>query len=812
MLRLNYIVFTLIIITTFTSNAFSQRKKKSINATRVTEAPKIDGKLNEKIWQNLPVATEFTQTIPYNGRPGTQNTEVKIAYDDEAIYFGAMLYDTSPDSILTGLGRRDAFDDEITADLFIVELNPYNDDQMLSAFKLSASGVQIDEKVTYGHWDKSWDAVWYSAVNVVDSGWIAELKIPYSALRLPSKDVQTWGMHMLRCLKRKEEWNSWNFVNEKEISTVHQVGQLTGIENVKPPVRLSFTPYFSTYWLHDDEKDASSYSFKGGLDLKYGINESFTLDMMLVPDFGQVQSDDPVLNLSSVETYYDERRSFFTEGTELFNKAGIFYSRRIGAQPKGYWNAYNQINDEEELTENPSETQILNATKISGRNNSGLGIGFLNAITANTYATARNHETGEKREIKTQVWTNYNVMVLDQALKNNSSISLINTNANRFDDAYVANVTGIDFKFANKKNTYAVFGKGALSQTYNDSTELGYYYDISFNKTKGDFKFALSQTLYSDTYNPTDFGYLSNNNEIRNKLSFNYDITEPFWRILSWHNNITFWYTMHYNPNEYARFEIDVSSTVVFRNQLVANMFTGTTPVEKFDFFEPRVKGWKYREPTAYYLGGNIQTDQKKLFSIFIDVAYWKASEYEKQARLFTLAPSFRINNKLTFSFQIQGSILDNATGFAGKTMANDSIFFGRRDENYISNTISGNYIFSNKSSIQLRARHYVSTVDYKQFYILNSDGTFNDNYDGEPALDISFNAFNVDLIYTWQFAPGSELSLMWKNDISNYVNEIENNYFTNLDKTWRSPQKNTLSFKILYYLDYQYLRRRRKN
>jgi hypothetical protein len=790
---------------------FAQHQKKSINATRITEAPKIDGKLDEAVWQNLPVATDFTQTIPYNGRPGTQKTVVKIVYDDEAIYFGAMLYDSSPDSILTGLGRRDAFDDEITADLFIVELNPYNDDQMLSAFKLSASGVQIDEKVTYGNWDKSWDAVWYSNVSIVDSGWIAEVKIPYSALRLPSKNVQTWGLHLWRCLKRKEEWTSWNFVNEKEESTVHQVGQLTGIEDVKPPVRLSFTPYFSTYWLHDDEKNASSYSFKGGLDLKYGINESFTLDMMLIPDFGQVQSDDPVLNLSTVETYYNERRGFFTEGTELFNKAGIFYSRRIGAQPTDYWNVYSGLNEQEEVVENPSETQILNATKVSGRTNKGLGIGFLNAITTNTYAKVRNNETGEEREVKTQVWTNYSVVVLDQALKNNSSISLINTNVDRFDDAYVANVTGIDFKFANKNNTYAIFGRGALSLIYNEGTELGHFYNVSINKIKGDFKFGLSQTLYSDTYNPTDLGYLANNNQIQNSLSLNYDITEPFWHILSWYNNITFWYDMLYKPMDYARFEIDIASTVVFRNQLTINVFTGATPIEKYDHYEPRVEGWKVMEPTAWYLGGNFRTDQKKLFSLFVDAAYWETTKYEKNTKMFTLAPSLRLNNKLTLGFEFQLSLLTNAIGFASKTTNNDSIFFGRRDIDNYSNTITGNYIFNNKSSISLRARHYQSKVEYKQFYILNRDGTFNENYNGTPAENINYNTFNVDLIYTWQFAPGSELSLMWKNDIMNYSTQIGNDYFADLNRTWNSPQKNTLSFKLLYYLDYQYLRRKSK-
>ncbi len=798
-----------ILLTGISFITFSQEKDKKFVATRIQNPPQIDGILDDEVWKNLPVATGFTQTIPYNGQSATQNTEVKIVYDDYAIYVGAMLYDSAPDSILTGLGKRDSEDNEINADLFIVELNPYNDDQLLYAFKLSASGVQIDEKVGYASWDKTWNAVWYSDVSVNDKGWTAEIRIPYSALRIPSKDEQVWGMHLYRCIKRKEEWNSWTFVDEKEESTVHQAGELYGINNIEPPLRLSITPYISTYWDHNSSTGKQEMSLKGGLDLKYGINKSYTLDMMLIPDFGQVQSDDAVLNLTSVETYYSENRGFFTEGTELFSKADIFYSRRIGATPVNYSKAYSELQDNEYVSENPLETQIINATKISGRNANGLGIGFLNGVTACESATIKNSETGDKRSFQTQPLTNYNVLVFDQALKNNSSISLINTNAWYTDHSRVANVTGTEFTLMNNKNTMALFGKGALSQIYEKDTDLGYYYDVSINKVSGNFKFRLNQVLLSDTYNPTDLGYLANNNQIQNNLRLTYNITKPFGKVLSTYNNLIFTNSWLYKPIEYAVFEINFDSYTTFKNQFQLGIFAGSTPIKKYDFYEPRVTGWKYEEPTAGYVGINGQTDTKKTFALFTEYFLWKANEYHKSTEIYTLMPSFRFNNKWTLNYTIWNELDKNAIGYVDQNSLTNMIYFGRRDINTMGNTLQTNYIFNKKSSISLRARHYWSTVDYKQYYTLRKDGTLNSETDFEGTNNINFNALNIDMVIRWHFAPGSQLTLVWKNDIYDTRNKIQKSFIDNLSDTWNSTQKNSISLKVLYYLDYLYLKKK---
>jgi hypothetical protein len=198
---------------------------------------------------------------------------------------------------------------------------------------------------------------------------------------------------------------------------IYQEGQLTGLKDIKPPLRLSLSPYIATYF--ETKSSGSGFLYKGGLDLKYGINESFTLDMMLIPDFGQIQSDDQELNLSPYELYYNEKRQFFTEGMELFDRAGILYSRRIGAAPK--FSVSDFLKDGEEATSMPSETQLVNATKISGRTGKGWGVGFLNAMSLPAYATLEDTSSGATRDVLVQPFTNYNVSVVDKSLKNNFS-------------------------------------------------------------------------------------------------------------------------------------------------------------------------------------------------------------------------------------------------------------------------------------------------------------------------------------------------------------------------------------------------------
>ncbi|MEH6408507.1 MAG: DUF5916 domain-containing protein, partial [Leeuwenhoekiella sp.] len=308
------IVIALLLISFYATNAQENDSipRKKITIAKVTDSPKIDGILDDDVWKNASIATDFVERMPNNGVPASDSlkTEVKIVYDDLGIYFGATMYDPDVSKILTELTERDNIGND---DFFFILLNGYNDRQQSLQFIVTAAGVQYDAKMTNDNEDDSWNGVWYSAVNIEKNAWVAEIFIPYSEVRFPKKNVQEWGLNMEREFRRTRTRYSWSPVNNEKGSFSIYDGEVYGIENIKTPTRLSFQPYFSTYVTSYDGK--SDVSLNGGMDLKYGINDAFTLDMILIPDFGQTKFDDAVLNLSAFEVQYNERRPFFTEGT-----------------------------------------------------------------------------------------------------------------------------------------------------------------------------------------------------------------------------------------------------------------------------------------------------------------------------------------------------------------------------------------------------------------------------------------------------------------------------------------------------------------
>ncbi|HSN49638.1 MAG TPA: DUF5916 domain-containing protein, partial [Bacteroidales bacterium] len=380
-------IFLVFLMSIMNFTLFAQENKRTISAASITSDISIDGVLDETAWQSASVASDFVQRSPFNGKPATHKTEVKVLYDNTGIYVGAMMDDPSPDSILRQVSLRDG--SNVNADYFIFVVNPFNDGLNAFCFMVYASDVQSDFRIisTNNQDDITWDAVWQSKTRINKNGWVCEMKIPYSAIRFPKQAEQIWEVNFQRDIRRTRETTTWSRVDNKVQGYVNQSGLLTGIRNIKPPLRLSLMPYVSGYLEQVPGKPDWGFSYNYGTDLKYGINQSFTLDMTLIPDFGQVPSDDKVYNFSPFEIRYNEKRQFFTEGTEMFDKGGIFYSRRIGTEPINYGSIH--TDSCEIISDNPVQTKLINATKISGRTNKGLGIGLFNAMSANTWATVK---------------------------------------------------------------------------------------------------------------------------------------------------------------------------------------------------------------------------------------------------------------------------------------------------------------------------------------------------------------------------------------------------------------------------------------
>lgn len=781
----------------------AQDSIKSLTVVRVAEPPKIDGVLDDEVWKNVQVANEFVQFWPDNGAPAWQQSEVKFVYDNTAFYIGAMLYDTSPDSILTGLSERDNINN---ADYMGVYLDPVGNGMNGYGFFVTSSGIQVDMKVDTHNEDGSWDAVWMSETSLTDNGWIAEIKIPYTAIRFPNTDQQNWKINVWRNIMRHRQNTNWNFIDREKDGLLPQSGKLHGIEGIKPPVRLSLSPYISAYFEKNPENNEIGSAFNGGMDIKYGLNESFTLDMTLIPDFSQVQSDDKVLNLSPYETYYSEKRPFFNEGTELFNKLGLFHSRRIGGKPTRHGDIEDELNDGDSIVFNPAETRMLNATKLSGKTKGGLGIGVFNAMTREARAIVAD-SSGNERTIITQPFTNYNMLVLEQDLKNNSYINFSNTNLYRPDDKYSANVTGADLVLKNKTKNYLLQSRAFLSQKYSDTSndELGHSVFLHAGKISGKFQGHVKFKLLSDKYDYNDMGFMERNNYTRTNIYLRYEKNKPFWIFNSFHTHVDLYRWSLYKPSVFTSSYAYYNLRVKTKSMYTAAFNTSIYPKGEKDYYEPRVEGRYVNSfKKQYHIGGWVESDSRKKITVFYNpgTRWWNDKGHYQYWQFASI--NFRASDKLSFAYDMGLTEVFNEIGWVKTNDDDDNIiYFGRRDVKTFSNVVSAKFIINKSSYFSIRLRHYNKDVKYnEQFYELETNGDLRNSIYSDNHNQ-SYNVFNVDMKYVWRFAPGSEFSIVWKNIIERDEDIILPNYLENLDKTINHPQTNSLSIKLIYYLDY---------
>jgi len=804
------------------SNAQSQTPRQ-LPAKRTTQPVKIDGLLNDAAWKDAAMMNDLVEFRPKMGaKENHENrSETFLMYSNEGIYFGGFLYERTKDSIATELAGRDGFG---TNDYIGLIFDTYYDKINGFEYFVTPLNEQWDAKMAPAsngnNEDFSWNAVWQSGAVIHDNGWSFEMFIPYSAIRFGQKEVQDWGLNITRRRRKTEQQYTWNPIDVNVNGFLTQEGIWTGITNIKPPMRLQFSPYFSVYANHFPANQPGQKNWtsqvNGGMDVKYGINQAFTLDATLIPDFGQVQSDNQVLNLSPFEVKFNENRSFFTEGTELFSKGNLFYSRRIGGTPIHLYDAYN-VSPGEVVVKNPSESKLINASKISGRTQKGLGIGILNAITKPQYATIENTTTKEQYQFETDPLTNYNILVLDQTMKHNSSISFVNTNVWRSGSDYDANVSAALFDLNDKKNMWNAGGKLAMSNLIGYKTggkpETGLSHQLYFGKTSGRFNFNIYQERTDTRFNSNDMGYFTNNNFLDHGTWVGYRWTEP----KKWYNRIF----LNFNANlsmlqkaidpitqTYQSANFNINSNIQTKKLWWFGGFTGYN-FRQNDFYEPRREGWYFKRGSSLEIGGWVNSNESKKYSFFIEIFGSKRFNfYNSHGYNFNLGQNIRLNNKLSFSHRVSFNPQYNNIGYV-HIPGNAAINFTKRNRNTIEHILSAKYNFTNKMGITYRARHYLSTVDNKEFYILQSNGELASNPMNYTANQ-NVNFFNIDMVYTWQFAPGSFINIVWKNAVVDFDGHVQKNYFKNLDRTMQADENNNISLKVIYFLDYLQLKKKK--
>ena len=811
-----------ILLIFFISLNYAQQRKK-IDIKRFDIPPKIDGIVDDKQWKGLTPAIKFERWMPNNGSSEKKGYEnfVYLGYDDNAIYVGAIL--NNPNPIPVEFSQRDDIW-QVKAETFFVSINTYDDNANYQSFQVTSAGTQGD-RYTSGQMsmdDQNFDTVFESKVAIISKGWSVEMKIPYSALRFPSKDSQKWGINFGRKIAESGEVYTWNLVDITKANYPESMGITSSIENISPPLRLFFYPYLqSSVDIIKGSSPLSNYS--AGMDLKYGINNSFTLDATLIPDFGQVTFDDKELNLSPFEQKFDENRAFFTEGASLFKKgdsrgSNFFYSRRIGDEIN--FNENDFLKNNEEIINYDGKPDLLNSIKITGTTNSRLSIGFINSITDNAYVRIIDTLTGKTRKEKIAPLTNYNVITLSQQLINDySSISFSNTNVQRSGKFHNSNNSNLVFDLFDYNRIYNLKGSIYQSDSPKYSEIKGFRGSLQLSELTGNFRFGLGWNGVDKYYYQNELGYFNTKNDQRFYGRVRYETfkaTEKFEKIEGYIfvsersrfypkllKSVGTRIGVDITTPELNKFEFDIDYTSKYKN-----------------FDEPRSEDVFILEPAQFEFQSKFNSDRRKKIQYGFELAHSfglneefneKKSNYE-----IGLGLGVRVSNKLNLEYESGFQIIYDDIGYVFKekiSEINSKIYFGNRNVKAIENNFELNYNFDSFMSINLKLRQFWSTANYlNSFYLLKDNGKreISNKNISDYNPNTNFNLWNFDLGFNWEFAPGSKATLLYRNNIFNENNLSGISYYNSTKNLFNKPINHQFSLRINYFIDFNLIRKKK--
>ena len=811
----------LFIILFFIMNVYTQ-ERKSIEALRFLVPPTIDGNISENEWEQIKPATNFTLFQPEirSGEkiPNGYETHVYFGYDDKAIYVAAQLNHPFPNEIPSEFSERDDMD--AISEKFLISIDTYDNTKERFTFFVTSSGGLIDGLNTgdFNEDGLKFNTLFDAKVKKNEAGWSAEVIIPYSALRFPNKKNHNWGINFGRNIKDFEEMYVWSPVDERILKFYQTMGLVKNIQDIKPPVRLFFYPYLqSSINFQKNLKPSSSYS--AGLDLKYGISNSFTLDATLIPDFGQVTFDDEELNLTPFEQEFDENRPFFTEGADLFKivdggsfrGGSFFYSRRIGQ--KTSIDEDEILNNGDELLSFDETPKLLNSIKLTGTTNKNLSIGLINAITDKSYALIRDDNDNVRKELITPL-TNFNVLSLSQKIINDySTIGFINGNLNRessFEDAnnhaFMANL------FDNNRNFNF---KGYIFRTVAPrlSQKSGNRYIFSLSELKGNFRYSLSVNGTDRYYNQNEIGFYNSNNFIQYGSRVSYQILNK--------NNFLRRFESGLYIGYQTRFDSSMKNRNGFRlyssfqtNDLWRYSFSIRGVSKKKDWYETRTSDRFILDPKELNTSIGIDSDNTKKFSFGTDYIFTTYQNYQfnenKKQNEFRFYIDYRITEKLSININTSNEKKNDDVGFLMKR--DGLIYFGLRNIESIENNLRMEYNFNRDASLSLRFRNFWSSADYyeKLFELLDNGTRKEADYSIlNKNPNTNFNIWNLDLNFEWWFAPGSNIVFLYRNQIFNRDNQSALNYYNSIKNLFEIPLEHQFSFRLNYLIDYNKLGRK---
>ena len=802
-----------------------------IQAVRISGAePDMDGRIDEAAWEAAALAGGFVQFEPDGGKPASQRTEARVLYGADALYVALRAFDTAPDSIVGQLTRRDQ---QSYSDQVAVLIDSYFDRRTAFQFAVNPVGVKNDAYLFDDVNDHSnWDAVWDVATTVDEQGWTAEFRIPYSQLRFREGGEQTWGINFLRVIARHQEKSVWAPTLRTEAAIVSKFGELRGLSELRPPRRLEVQPYTlgkldrapgeaeNPFWSHN------AFGGSMGADLKYGITSDLTLDVTINPDFGQVEADPSQVNLTAFETFLSERRPFFVEGRNLFSfplsfgdgdgsAEGLFYSRRVGRAPQGSVDAGDGWSDE------PGQTTILAASKLSGKTPSGWSLGILDAITSEESATLA-PAPGARENVAVEPLSNYLVGRLSKDFRDGrSSAGAIVTAVAR--DRAVADAHdlrrraytgGLNTRHRFDQNRWEVVGYAlgthvtgsadAIARTQRSSARYfqrpdaghldydttrtslsGASFGVQVSKISGDhWRFATALKTRSPGFEANDAGFMNETDVISSESYFGYRQSTPQGIFRRWALTINGWSRWSFGGEHYSvggnvngNFQLTNFwggyGGLNYNGGALSKGFLRGGPAMAT---ESNLVGWwglesDSRKPVQLALNGQLETMHRESDS-------WNV----RLSPSLTWRPSGRATVSLGASYN--RNVNDNQ--WVGKVGVEPAYVLGHLDQSTVDITTRLDLAFTPTLSLQFYAQPFVSAGDYSDFkrvadprapryadrftplaprlagdeYFADLKGDGSEESFGRP--DFNLRQFHSNAVLRWEYRPGSVLYLVW--------------------------------------------------
>ena len=584
---------------------------KTATAVRCSEPPVIDGVLDDPVWQSALPVDEFFQIDPLELARPAESTIARVLYDDNSLYISFRSYDSQPDQIKRALVRRDNWMEGFNSnsDWVGFSIDSRNDDYNGYFFAVNASGVKIDVSIS-GHedYDASWDAVWDVAVAFDDDGWTAEFDLPFAMFQFDNMPNLVWGVEFLRGIHRVQESLMWPGRAKAVRGSVFPLGVLLGLKNIPDPKQLEIIPYTLLGRSAETRLDL-------GLDVRYRLTSNSIMKMTFNPDFGQVEADPSILNLTAFETFYEEKRPFFSEGAEFFSqRLSLFHSRRIGRAP-----SYN-LPEEGELKDAPEYTTILGATKVMGNTASGINYGLIGAITAEESAilVIDSADVQSDGNIVIEPRTNYTIGRFEVPMINDiSRVGLMVTDVSRKNNPG-ATVAGIDWTLGFYDNKLFTNGQVVRSDNNNITGNavrfnLGYMDPLWWSA-----RFWYGH--YDDEFDVNDLGYLRRNdmNWVGGRVEFRKQ--EPWGRFI--YNDLELKYMQEWRGDGLVlERELEIEQNNLFTNYWRAGFFSKVfLPAYNDEDIFRNEQAWAYKTELWGYAGPSFSTDRRKNLVIEADI------------------------------------------------------------------------------------------------------------------------------------------------------------------------------------------------